>query len=182
MFKTPEVGMANAALSQQQVDNLNKALNDNNKSYTLEELLKTVANFDPNNIVYDDNTKHFVYKMPNGGNDVYSINTTSLNLNTQHNILFIDEIGFCNEVMIKALDKWAAQNSWFIIASGDDKQPGAYLSHNGKTAENGLSDVLFWRTPILTASMRTSNIAKIENFNNLEAMLGIVMHKYREEP
>lgn len=182
MFKTPEVGMANAALSQQQVDNLNKALNDNNKSYTLEELLKTVANFDPNNIVYDDNTKHFVYKMPNGGNDIYSINTTSLNLNTQHNILFIDEIGFCNEVMIKALDKWAAQNGWFIIASGDDKQPGAYLSHNGKTAENGLSDVLFWRTPILTASMRTSNIAKVENFNNLEAMLGIVMHKYREEP
>lgn len=140
MFKVPEVGMVNAALSQQQVDNLNKALNDSTKSYTLNQLLKEVANFDPDKVVYDDNKKHFVYVDEN---DQYDIVDTKLNLNTEHNILFIDEIGFCDEVMIKALDQWAAKNGFFIIASGDDKQPGAYRDVNGKTVENGISDVLF---------------------------------------
>lgn len=148
MFKDdPTVGTINSAFTKDQVDNLNKAVGDDSNSITLSELLKRVNDFNPDKIKFNEEKFHFVY-TDDEGKEVWDINDDSIGISKEHKILFIDEISFANEVMLQALDKWAIKNDFIIMACGDDKQPGAYLTRkdeNGDsiTTENGITDCYF---------------------------------------
>lgn len=101
-------------------------------------------------------------------------------------ILVVDEIACFNEVELKLLSEYAEKHNIFIIGLGDFKQTASKnkVVIDGKTqmVSNGIEDFVSLRTPSPTATLRASNIAKLDNYNIINPILEAAEREYSLHP
>ena len=101
-------------------------------------------------------------------------------------ILVIDEIACFNEVELKLLSEYAEKHGIFIIGLGDFKQTASKNEATVKGAKqmvsNGIEDFVSLRTPSPTATLRASNVAKLDNYNIINSILEAVEREYSLHP
>ena len=106
--------------------------------------------------------------------------------------IIVDEVACFNSVQLQLLSDWAKKNDVIIIGLGDQKQISAKiiyqtgLDKDGKPILRsdyaGVEDCLLIKSPALTASLRASNIAKLDNYNVLDYKLSKILDEYALHP
>lgn len=106
--------------------------------------------------------------------------------------IIMDEVACFNSVQLQLLSDWAKKNDVIIIGLGDQKQISAKITYqtgldkNGKPILHsdyaGVEDCLLIKSPALTASLRASNIAKLDNYNVLDYKLSKILDEYALHP
>lgn len=101
-------------------------------------------------------------------------------------VLVIDEIACFNEVELKLLNEYAEKHGIFIIGLGDFKQTASKnegtIKGEVQMVSNGVEDFVSLRTPSPTASLRASNVAKLDNYNVVNSILESVEREYSLHP
>lgn len=97
----------------------------------------------------------------------------------KNRVLFIDEATMFTEYELELIDKWANLNNVFIFGNGDIKQTSVIVEDNNSS---GLEDTFFHKTPMLTATLRTDNVAKTENYRALDFILTNIYNLYESNP
>ena len=160
------------------------------KVYTQYNIFKEITTnpngIEPQNIEREE--KAFIKRK-----DIDAKNTDSIfSATIKHKFLFIDEVACFTSVELDLLSRWAQNNGIMIIGLGDRKQTSAKVYYQkgtnseGKPIINkayaGIEDCLYIKTPDLTASLRGTNGAKIDNYNILDFKLSNILLRYQEHP
>ena len=166
------------APTENQAKILKTALNHNGKYLSKNEFISSILgrNFSKNDYELLEKEKVFSLK-PN-------INVRNNNIfgNKNRKILFIDEYSLFSKPELQLITKWAVENDVLIILSGDNKQNKAMLEYKINDeimyGISGVEDFIALFTPELTTSLRADNLAKLENYNNVNSVLIGVYDKY----
>ena len=128
------------------------------------------------------------YKLSDDNDHVYTTDSIStigsaFDSNAKFKILVIDEIQTLTEAELAFITSDANERGIFVIGMGDLKQPGVNISlGNEKVHSSGIDDCIFVSTPILTTSMRSQTIAKVENTENLSIALDKAISDTQKNP
>lgn len=162
-----------------QVENLVKNIGvDANKAtrFTKDEIFKIITTdkngIDNSNVEINKKTYHFEEK--NLALSDRSIFQTSDKIK----ILLVDEVACFNEVELKLLSQYAFRNNIFVVGMGDQKQTAADVNNY----PSGLEDTVHIKTPTLSVPLRSGNIGKIENYNNLNVLLSNAIKEMQLNP
>lgn len=190
MVDDPAAEIVLLAPSQKQVDKLQKETGlDKATARTFDEVFKEITD-NPNgiearNIYYP---KGLRYARPKDINikDLDPLFTEG----AKHKYIIIDEVAVANSVQLDLLSQYAQKVGARIIGLGDPKQTSAKITYQATvdgttqtiTDYSGLEDTLYIKSPFLTASLRPSNVAKLDNYYILDTKLSSVLDEYQNHP
>ena len=168
-----------------QVDKLAQSIGKSTiPTYTRDDIFKFITN-NPNgieakNIKFNESEMHF---NPDG---IKISDKLIFDPAKPIRILVVDEIACFNEVELKLLSEYAKKHDIFIIGLGDFKQTASKnegtFKGETKMISNGIEDFVSLRTPSPTASLRASNVAKLDNYNIINSILESVEREYSLHP
>ena len=169
------------APEQSQTDNLTNNVGHNGKSVTVSELVTSIIGRQLDKSVDSDDTQ---FKTAFRLTDKVQIQKDSLfKQNGKQNVLFIDEYSLIDAPTLELISKWAKENGVLVIKSGDNKQNKAVLPRKANTEKDangnpkilytisGVEDFISIYLPELTVSLRVGNVAKSDNYDNLNIVL-----------
>ena len=174
----------------EQAENLAKAIGEGTRKTDKATFFKTAFNVDLQKYRFNDKTGHSELV------EVPVMNDKVFDRSKKLKILFIDEVSLFTESELKLISDYAVRNGIVVVGLGDPVQNSAkvytdeILTESGETKHDsektwyssGLEDCIYFGSSYLTASLRTSNLAKFENFNSLSKALNDVMHEWRKQP
>lgn len=124
--------------------------------------------------------------------NIFAKSTDSIfNVDKTRKYLIIDEVACFTSIELQLLSQWAQNNNVFIIGLGDQKQSSAKVTYEVNTTENktitvcdyaGIEDCFHIKAPLLTASLRVDNIAKLDNYKILDDRLTYIVSSYQNNP
>ena len=111
-------------------------------------------------------------------------------------VLVVDEIGLFTEPELTELSEWAVTNGVIVIGLGDPKQitPTVITKQSIQKREDGsidvqdlnekmisgIEDCMYFGSSMLTASLRSANLAKKDNFTEMDSILFDLWKKLSE--
>jgi hypothetical protein len=152
--------------------------------FTRDDIFKVITDNDngveSKNIFFSEEESHFKPK------DINVSDKLIFDASKPLRVLVVDEIACFNEVELKLLSEYAQKHNIFIIGLGDFKQTASKnegtIKGEVQMVSNGIEDFISLRTPSPTASLRASNIAKLENYNIVNSILEAVEREYSLHP
>jgi hypothetical protein len=152
--------------------------------YTRDDIFKFITDSDSGieakHISFDEGKSHFEPK------DIKVSEKLIFDGSKPLRILVVDEIACFNEVELKLLSEYAEKHGIFIIGLGDFKQTAskneAIVKGAKQMVSNGIEDFVSLRTPSPTATLRASNVAKLDNYNIVNSILEAVEREYSLHP
>lgn len=168
-----------------QVDKLAESIGKKDVvKYTRDDIFKFITDSDTGveakNIFFNEEKAHFEPK------DIKVSDKLIFDSGKPLRILVVDEIACFNEVELKLLSEYAEKHGIFIIGLGDFKQTASKnegtIKGEVQMVSNGIEDFVSLRTPSPTASLRASNVAKLDNYNIINSILEAVEREYSLHP
>jgi len=168
-----------------QVDKLAESIGKQDVAkYTRDDIFKFITDSDSGieskHIFFNEEKAHFEPK------DIAVSDKSIFDSSKPLRVLIIDEIACFNEVELKLLSEYAEKHGIFIIGLGDFKQTASKnkgtIKGETQMVSNGIEDFVSLRTPSPTASLRASNIAKLDNYNIVNSILEAVEREYSLHP
>ena len=186
MLDGPDTEFITLAPEQEQVDKLASALGlEDSQKFTKNQLFEMInSKGEP---LTNDNGK---FNKDTGHIELINFDisdTDPFTTSKTNKILFIDEASFFTEYEYDILTQFAVKNNIMIIGFGDFKQNSATFKivEEGKKSTytlTGLEDTFHIKSPSLTASLRASNIGKLDNYNIINTVLEKVIYEYQHNP
>ena len=168
-----------------QVDKLAESIGKQDVAkYTRDDIFKFITDSDSGieskHIFFNEEKAHFEPK------DIAVSDKSIFDSSKPLRVLIIDEIACFNEVELKLLSEYAEKHGIFIIGLGDFKQTASKnkgtIKGETQMVSNGIEDFISLRTPSPTASLRASNVAKLDNYNIVNSILEAVEREYSLHP
>lgn len=183
----PDSEIWKAGPEQDQVDNLNKSLGEDGRSFKLDDLMKLIlgdANYaELVNDLKSSNTDSKQYDivnyqniaLPNGGvQENYKVAVVNKDIEYAEikapKAIIIDEATWVNSIYMQHLSNWARKNGTTIVLLGDLNQNG-YTDLNNHVFNVKPSEALMVRTPKLDISLRITNSQKDDNNKTINALM-----------
>lgn len=127
---------------QDQVDNLNDALNHKGPSFTKEELLRRIFKRKPEEDVWKKGDIVPIFKEDGSYSSAKLRSDIEISSDSFRDpnsfdgtILFIDEVGVFNRAELEAIDRWAKKNNILVFGLGDYTQTSAQITCEYETDE-----------------------------------------------
>lgn len=177
------------APQQVQAENLAKTVGENVRHTNKAQFFKSIFGLDLNHYRFNEKTGH--YELA----EIPVIKDNLFDKSKKLKVLFIDEISLFTESELKLISKYAESHGIIVVGLGDPVQNSAkvytdeILTEGGTTQKDkqktwhstGLEDCMYFGSSYLTASLRTSNLAKYENFVLLSNALDKVLSEWRQK-
>ena len=176
------------APKKEQAENLQKSLGVD-KMYTKQQLMELIHKGNPPKDYYMSKNKHYYRKLSKTyDSDIFAADS-------KMKLLVVDEITLFTEAELYELSTWAQKNNIFLLGLGDPKQNQELVNvtlvydekekkykelDSSRKEPSGIEDCIMWKSPMLTASLRNGNAAKVANFNEMDSALFNVYQKYSE--
>ena len=207
----PGYAIVTCAPLQEQVDNLNDALEHKGSSFTKEDLLRRIFKRKPEEDVWKKGDIVPIFKDDGSYSSAklradIEISSDSFG-DLDGTILFIDEVGQFNRAELEAIDRWAKKNNILVFGLGDYTQTSAEITCEYETDEvddtgapkldasgnpikkvvkqthaSGVEDCYVFYGPELTVPFRPGNAAQLDNYNALKTAVNSAYDPYWENP
>lgn len=173
----------------EQSENLAKSIGENIRHTNKQQFFKSIFGVDLEHYRKNEKTGH--YELA----EVQTVNHKLFDASKKLKVLFIDEVSLFTESELKLISDYAVQHGIIVVGLGDPVQNSAKvytdetLTESGVTEKEdkktwhstGLEDCLYFGSSYLTASLRTSNLAKYDNFKVLSSALDNVLKEWRQQ-
>lgn len=167
-----------------QVEKLAKAVNHSGEKYSADKFFEKYLKTKTDDFIYNNDTESREYSLEFNSESIFT-------KQTNRRVIIVDEATLFNVVKWDALSQLAKRENAVIWALGDIKQNQAqdltYTISNGKKSNEksleftGIEDFHTIKSPLLTSSLRSGNIAQFINANTLDLLLSSVIFDAQEQ-